>query len=151
MMLAVINARSRDDARTPMQWDDSPNAGFSTGTPWFPVNPNFHEISAAAQVDDPDSVFAHYRRLIALRRSEPPCWLGRLRARHGLPRARQHTGRSPRPLGGPGTPPHRRRADDELGAAEHLVEFGVGPELPDLLRTAAGDGDLGSPLQRLFA
>jgi glycosidase len=58
---------------------------------------------------------------------------------------------SPRPLGGPGTPPRRRRAEDELGAAEHLVELGVGPELPDLLRTAAGDGDLGSPLQRLLA
>jgi oligo-1,6-glucosidase len=49
----------------------SPNAGFSTVTPWFPANPNFDEINAAAQVDDPDCVFAHYQRLIALRRGSP--------------------------------------------------------------------------------
>jgi oligo-1,6-glucosidase len=54
-----------------MQWDDTPHAGFTAGTPWFPVNPNYKEINAAAQVDDPDSVFAHYRALIALRHDLP--------------------------------------------------------------------------------
>jgi oligo-1,6-glucosidase len=62
---------SRDNARTPMQWDASPNAGFTTGTPWIAVNPNSTEINAAAAAEDPDSVFHHYRRLIELRRTEP--------------------------------------------------------------------------------
>ena len=57
----------RDNARTPMQWDDGPEAGFTTGTPWLPVNPNHAWINAAAQTDDADSVFSHYRRLIELR------------------------------------------------------------------------------------
>ena len=54
-----------------MQWDDSPHAGFTTGEPWLSVNPNHTEINAAAQYDDPDSVFHHYRRLIELRHDEP--------------------------------------------------------------------------------
>jgi oligo-1,6-glucosidase len=70
-VLAVLRARSRDNARTPMQWDGSPNAGFTTGTPWLPVNPNHAEINAAAARADSDSVFHHYRRLIELRHSEP--------------------------------------------------------------------------------
>jgi oligo-1,6-glucosidase len=70
-VLAALRAMSRDNARTPVQWDASPHAGFTTGTPWIEVNPNYPEINAAAQVDDPGSVFSHYRRLIALRHSEP--------------------------------------------------------------------------------
>ncbi len=70
-VLEALRHKSRDNARTPMQWDSSPHAGFSTGEPWIPVNPNHVEINAAAQVDDPDSVFNHYRRLIALRHEEP--------------------------------------------------------------------------------
>jgi oligo-1,6-glucosidase len=70
-VLAALRARSRDNARTPMQWDAGPNAGFTTGVPWLPVNPNHREINAAAQVGDPDSVFAHYRRLIRLRHERP--------------------------------------------------------------------------------
>jgi oligo-1,6-glucosidase len=70
-VLAGLRAHGRDNARTPMQWDDSPHAGFTTGTPWLAVNPNYPGLNAAAQVDDPDSVHAHYRRLIALRHSEP--------------------------------------------------------------------------------
>jgi oligo-1,6-glucosidase len=62
---------SRDNARTPMQWDASLNAGFTSGIPWIPVNPNHTEINAAAQVDDPDSIFNHYRKLIAFRHAEP--------------------------------------------------------------------------------
>jgi oligo-1,6-glucosidase len=70
-VLAALRSRSRDNARTPMQWDASPNAGFTTGTPWLRVNPNFTEVNAAAQVAGPASVFAHYRRLISLRHTEP--------------------------------------------------------------------------------
>ncbi|MGP4020644.1 glycoside hydrolase family 13 protein [Saccharopolyspora sp. 5N708] len=70
-VLRALRARSRDNARTPMQWDDTENAGFTTGTPWLPVNPNFTNINAAAQEEDPNSVLAHYRALIELRKSEP--------------------------------------------------------------------------------
>ncbi len=70
-VLAAMRRVSRDNARTPVQWDAGPQAGFTTGTPWLPVNPNCREINAAAQRDDPDSVFAHYRRLIALRHELP--------------------------------------------------------------------------------
>ncbi|WP_306369840.1 alpha-glucosidase [Nocardiopsis sp. CC223A] len=67
-VMAGIARMSRDNARTPMQWDASPNAGFTTGTPWIAVNPNHTEINAEAALADPDSVFHHYRRLIALRK-----------------------------------------------------------------------------------
>jgi oligo-1,6-glucosidase len=70
-VLDVMRAKSRDNARTPMQWDATANAGFTGGTPWLAVNPNFADINAAAQVDDPDSVFSHYRRLIELRHTLP--------------------------------------------------------------------------------
>jgi oligo-1,6-glucosidase len=70
-VLAALRVKSRDNARTPVQWDDSPNAGFTTGKPWIDVNPNYLQVNAAAQVDDPASVFSHYRRLIALRHTEP--------------------------------------------------------------------------------
>ncbi|WP_424643236.1 glycoside hydrolase family 13 protein [Embleya sp. AB8] len=70
-VLTGLRARGRDNARTPMQWDASAHGGFTTGTPWLPVNPNHTTINAAAAVADPDSVYHHYRRLIALRHSEP--------------------------------------------------------------------------------
>lgn len=70
-MLACIHRRSRDNARTPMQWSAAPNAGFTTGTPWIGVNPNYTTINAEAQENDPDSVLCFYRRLIALRRKLP--------------------------------------------------------------------------------
>ena len=62
-----LRARSRDNSRTPMQWDSTPHGGFTNGEPWIAVNPNFHDVNAAAAVVDPGSVFHHYRRLIALR------------------------------------------------------------------------------------
>jgi oligo-1,6-glucosidase len=62
---------SRDQGRTPVQWDASPGAGFTTGTPWLAINPDHTTVNAAAQVGDPDSVLAHYRRLIALRHEDP--------------------------------------------------------------------------------
>jgi oligo-1,6-glucosidase len=70
-LIASLRYMSRDNARTPMHWDDSPNAGFTTGTPWLAVNPNHREINAAAQVDDPASVFSHYQRVIRLRHELP--------------------------------------------------------------------------------
>ncbi|OPC85317.1 glucohydrolase [Embleya scabrispora] len=70
-VLDGLRARGRDNARTPMQWDASEHAGFTTGTPWLPVNPNHTTINAAAALADPESVYHHYRRLIALRHSEP--------------------------------------------------------------------------------
>ena len=70
-VMASIYAKSRDNARTPMQWDGSANAGFTEGEPWIGVNPNFREINAAAQTADPDSVFRFYQRLVALRKEYP--------------------------------------------------------------------------------
>lgn len=70
---------SRDNARTPMQWKDAPNAGFTTGTPWLTVNPNYSEINAEAQLADPLSVFHFYRRLIALRKVHPALRDGKLK------------------------------------------------------------------------
>jgi oligo-1,6-glucosidase len=69
--LAIIHPASRDNARTPMQWDDSDNAGFTTGTPWIGVNPNYREINATQAQADPQSIFAYYQRLIRLRKANP--------------------------------------------------------------------------------
>ena len=78
-VLAALRARSRDNGRTPMQWDAGPNAGFSAGSPWLHVNPNHREINVAAQRDDPDSVLAFFRRLVELRHRVPAAAHGRFR------------------------------------------------------------------------
>jgi oligo-1,6-glucosidase len=70
-VLTVLRARGRDNARTPMQWDASPQAGFTTGEPWLAVNPNYDQVNAEAAVKDPESVYHFYRRLIELRHEEP--------------------------------------------------------------------------------
>jgi oligo-1,6-glucosidase len=75
-VLAALRRMGRDNARTPVQWDASPHAGFTTGTPWIAVNPDAAEWNAAAQRDDPHSVFAHHRRLVALRHDDPVVALG---------------------------------------------------------------------------
>jgi oligo-1,6-glucosidase len=75
-VLAAIRRMGRDNARTPVQWDDSPSAGFTSGTPWIAVNPDHVEWNAAAQRADPASVFAHHQRLIALRHESPVVALG---------------------------------------------------------------------------
>lgn len=69
-MMRFIRLRGRDNARTPMQWDDSANAGFTQGTPWIMVNPNYKEINAVKELSEPDSVFHYYQKLIALRKQE---------------------------------------------------------------------------------
>lgn len=68
-MLKFLRIKSRDNARTPMQWDDGENAGFTTGKPWIMCNPNYREINAKEQVERGTSVFHHYQKLIALRHS----------------------------------------------------------------------------------
>ncbi len=67
--LAVCNRLSRDNARTPMQWSEDANAGFTTGTPWLPVNTNYRTINVAAEETDAGSVLNYYRRLTAVRKS----------------------------------------------------------------------------------
>lgn len=67
--LAVCSAMSRDNARTPMQWKDAPQAGFTSGTPWLKVNDNYPVINVEKEEGQPDSVLHYYRKLIALRKS----------------------------------------------------------------------------------
>ena len=67
--LRIVNRYSRDNARTPVQWDSSKNAGFTTGTPWLPVNPNYKKINVAEQEKDPESVLSYYKKLTALRKN----------------------------------------------------------------------------------
>lgn len=67
-IMAALQQKSRDNSRTPMQWDASHHGGFTTGTPWIGSAPNYQDINAEAALRDPDSVFHHYRQLIALRK-----------------------------------------------------------------------------------
>jgi len=69
--LAGIHKRSRDNARTPMQWSAAPGAGFTTGAPWIKLNPNFPTINVEQALADPDSVFYYYQKLIQLRKANP--------------------------------------------------------------------------------
>ncbi|WP_227878803.1 glycoside hydrolase family 13 protein [Arthrobacter dokdonensis] len=75
-ILAGLRHLGRDNSRTPMQWDATTNAGFTTGTPWLPVNPNHVDVNAAVQINDAGSVFHHYRRLIGLRHALDTVSLG---------------------------------------------------------------------------
>ena len=68
---AKLRHISRDNPRTPYQWDDSPNAGFTTGTPWLKVNPRYPEINLKADRRSPNSIFAYYQKLIAMRKDNP--------------------------------------------------------------------------------
>ena len=70
-IMASVYAKGRDNARTPMQWDDSENAGFTEKTPWIKVNPNYKKINAKQQLSQPDSIFAYYQKLIAFRKQYP--------------------------------------------------------------------------------
>ncbi len=76
--LEILAARSRDNGRTPMQWDATAHAGFTAGTPWIGVVDNYKTINASAQVEDPDSIFGWYRTLIALRKAHKVISEGRI-------------------------------------------------------------------------
>ena len=89
LALTVVHARSRDNARTPMQWDEGPQAGFTTGEPWIKVNPNHAAINVVQALADPHSVLHYYRQLIRLRRREPD---------HGLRHVRPDPRRPPADL-----------------------------------------------------
>ncbi|MGN0287216.1 MAG: hypothetical protein ACI4B6_06065, partial [Atopobiaceae bacterium] len=69
--LHVVSERSRDNGRTPMQWDSTPTAGFTTGTPWIGIPANHERINVEAQEDDPNSILSYYKQLIALRHQLP--------------------------------------------------------------------------------
>ncbi|MEZ8052004.1 MULTISPECIES: alpha-glucosidase [Vibrio] len=70
-MMDAIHENSRDNARTPMHWNKQPNAGFSDGTPWIELNPNYPEINVESALADPSSIFYHYKTLIELRKAHP--------------------------------------------------------------------------------
>jgi glucan 1,6-alpha-glucosidase len=70
-ILRSLNAKGRDNARTPMQWDKTANAGFTAGTPWLRVNTNYEAINVARQLEDPGSIFHTYQKLIRLRKANP--------------------------------------------------------------------------------
>jgi oligo-1,6-glucosidase len=70
-VLNLLHAKSRDNARTPMQWDASPQAGFTSGTPWIKINPNYLQINVKQALADPDSIFYYYQKLIQLRKHNP--------------------------------------------------------------------------------
>ncbi|AJG97435.1 glucohydrolase [Clostridium beijerinckii] len=70
-IMLSIYTKGRDNARTPMQWDDSENAGFTSGQPWLKVNPNYKEINAELQLKDENSIFNYYKKLIKIRKSNP--------------------------------------------------------------------------------
>lgn len=70
-LIHAINVKGRDNARTPIQWNNTKNAGFTTGTPWLHVNPNYHQINVEAALKDPNSIFYTYQKLIKLRHENP--------------------------------------------------------------------------------
>lgn len=75
--LKAVHARGRDNARTPFQWDDSEHGGFTAGTPWIEVNPNYQAINAKEQVENPESIFHYYQKLIKLRKQNEIIVYGR--------------------------------------------------------------------------
>ncbi len=70
-VLAIIHAKSRDNARTPVQWDDGEHGGFTTGTPWIGLNPNYQTINVKQALADPESIFYYVQKLIQLRKANP--------------------------------------------------------------------------------
>ncbi len=78
-IMQLIHKRSRDNSRTPMQWDNSENAGFTSGTPWIKVNPNYNEINVELDQKHPESIYSYYQKLIALRKENPALIYGEYR------------------------------------------------------------------------
>ena len=138
-VLLSIHAKGRDNARTPVQWDDSAQAGFTTGTPWLQLNPNYPEVNARQALADPDSVFHYYRRLIALRKLHPVIVYGHYDLL--LPEHREIYAYT-RTLGddrllvvcnfGAGTPVFELPADVSYGAATTLIGNLSDPGILDL-------------------
>ena len=96
--MELLKETSRENARTPMQWNATANAGFSSASPWFPVNPNYSAVNVAAQEADPDSLLNFYRKLLAYRKSDPLVIYGdyrelRPRDRHFYVYERSYQGR----------------------------------------------------------
>ncbi len=67
-MMSCLRFKSRDNARTPMQWSNNKQGGFTTGKPWLPVNPNKDEVNAEVEVNNPNSVYHYYKKIIQLRK-----------------------------------------------------------------------------------
>lgn len=78
-VLKLVHRASRDNSRTPMQWNRGKNAGFSTGTPWFTVNPNYHEINVEDEEKSPDSILNFYRKLLKFKKENPVALYGTYR------------------------------------------------------------------------
>ena len=78
-VLSIIQEGTRENSRSPMQWDDSPNAGFTTGRPWFFVNGNYRDVNVQAEEEDPDSLLHFYRRLLSFRKNSPVVLRGEYR------------------------------------------------------------------------
>lgn len=83
--LKRVHRQGRDNARTPVQWSDAPNGGFTTGEPWIGVHPEYREINAANALDDPDSIYYYYRDMIALRKQNPVLVTGVYKRLSGMP------------------------------------------------------------------
>ncbi|MBT9369805.1 alpha-glucosidase [Rhizobium sp. CSW-27] len=115
------NENSRDNARTPMQWSEEPHGGFSEGTPWIEMNPNYVTINAEAAVADESSVFHHYRRLITLRKTHDVIVYGHYQSwldQH--PQAFVYT---------------RSLGDERLTVIANIASEALSLDLPDELRT----------------
>lgn len=95
-IMESIYAKGRDNARTPVQWDDSPNGGFTSGEPWIAVNPNYRTVNVRAALEDKNSVFYHYQSLIRLRRENDCMVYGSYRLLESHPSVYAYT----RTLGG---------------------------------------------------
>ena len=78
-LLKAVHQQGRDNARTPIQWDDSKNAGFTTGTPWLKVNPNYQQINVKEALADKDSIFYFYQKMLAFRKTNPTLIYGDFR------------------------------------------------------------------------
>lgn len=76
-LMAAANKNGRDNARTPMQWDHTSNAGFTTGTPWLKVNPNYTEVNVEKERQNPNSIFHYYKKLLQWRKANPTLIYGK--------------------------------------------------------------------------
>lgn len=126
-VMAGLAAMSRDHARTPVQWDATPNAGFTSGEPWIAVNPDHRRINAEAQYGDERSVFEHYRALVDLRHRLPVVAEGTFeRVDAGDPAVFAFT---------------RTLGDDRLLVVANLSSEAVVPDLPEAVAARWGDAE----------